>query len=86
MLDLIARKVYLEFMNKLSSEDRARILHLLCEGQSIRAITRLTGASKITVSKLLVDAGKACAAYHDATVRNVAAKRIQVDEIWAIRF
>jgi IS1 family transposase len=73
-------------MNKLSTEDRARILHLLCEGQSIRAITRLTGASKITVSKLLVDAGKACAAYHDANVRNVKAKRIQVDEIWSFTY
>jgi IS1 family transposase len=73
-------------MNKLDSKDRARILHLLCEGQSIRAITRLTGASKITVSKLLVDAGKACAAYHDANVRNVKAKRIQVDEIWSFTY
>lgn len=70
-------------MNKLDASDRARILHLLCEGQSIRAITRLTGASKNTVTKLLIDAGKACMAYHDANVRNVAAKRIQVDEIWS---
>jgi len=38
-------------MNKLSPEDRARILHLLCEGMSIRAITRLTGASKNTESR-----------------------------------
>ena len=70
-------------MNRLSFTDRARILHLLCEGASIRAVTRLTGASKNTVAKLLVDAGKACAAYHDEQVRNVAAKRVQVDEIWA---
>ena len=70
-------------MNKLDPADRARILHLLCEGSSIRAITRLTGASKITVSKLLCDAGKACAAYHDEHVRNLNSKRIQLDEIWA---
>lgn len=70
-------------MNKLSASDRARILRLLCEGTSIRAVTRLTGASKNTVAKLLVDAGKACAAYHDEHVRNVEAKRVQVDEIWA---
>ena len=50
-------------MNKLAPSDRAQILHLLCEGMSIRAITRLTGASKNTVAKLLIDAGKACAAY-----------------------
>jgi len=31
---------------------------------------------------MLVDAGKACAAYHDATVRNVSTRRVQVDEIW----
>ena len=70
-------------MNKLGAKDRARILHLLCEGQSIRAITRLTGASKNTVAKLLTDAGKACAAYHDEHVRGLSSKRIQVDEIWS---
>ncbi len=73
-------------MNKLSSAERARILHLLCEGQSIRAITRLTGASKNTVTKLLIDAGKACEAYHDSNVRNVKAKRVQVDEIWSFTY
>jgi IS1 family transposase len=73
-------------MNRLSTEDRARILHLLCEGMSIRAITRPTGASKNTVAKLLVDAGKACAAYHDEHVRNVKAARVQVDEIWSFTY
>ena len=73
-------------MNKLTTEERARILHLLCEGQSIRAVTRLTGASKNTVTKLLIDAGKACQAYHDANVRDVKAKRVQVDEIWSFTY
>ena len=73
-------------MHKLSSDDRSRILHLLCEGQSIRAITRLTGASKNTIAKLLVDAGKACMAFHDAAVRDVKAKRVQVDEIWSFTY
>jgi IS1 family transposase len=31
----------------------------------------------------LVDAGMACATFHDEMVRNVAAKRIQCDEIWS---
>jgi IS1 family transposase len=70
-------------MHKLASENRAHILGLLCEGMSIRAVTRTTGASKNTVSKLLVDAGKACAKYHFRNVRNVKAKRIQADEIWS---
>jgi IS1 family transposase len=69
-------------MNKLPRETRARILHLLCEGNSIRAITRLTGASKTTVTKLLVDAGAAAAWYQDRVLRNIECKRLQVDEIW----
>ncbi|WOJ91757.1 helix-turn-helix domain-containing protein (plasmid) [Methylocapsa polymorpha] len=73
-------------MNKLTTEERARILHLLCEGQSIRAITRLTEVSKNTVTKLLIDAGKACMAYHDANVRNVKSNGIQVDEIWSFTY
>lgn len=73
-------------MNKLTSAERTRILHLLCEGNGIRAVTRLTGASKITVTKLLVDAGKACASYHDEHVRDVKATRIQVDEIWSFTY
>jgi len=73
-------------MNRLSPEERSRILHLLCEGQSIRAITRLINASKNTVTKLLADAGRACMAFHDANVRNVKAQRIQVDEIWTFTY
>lgn len=73
-------------MNKLTIEERAKILHLLCEGMSIRAVTRLTGASKNTVAKLLIDAGKACAAYHDANVRGVKVSRVQVDEIWSFTY
>ncbi len=68
-------------MNKLDRDARARILHLLCEGQSIRAVTRLTGASKNTVTKLVVDAGHACTAYQDRVLRNLPSKRVQVDEI-----
>jgi IS1 family transposase len=70
-------------MNKLTRQTRAQVLHLLCEGQSIRAVTRLTGCSKNTVAKLLVEAGHACAAYQDKTLRNLPCKRVQMDEIWS---
>ncbi len=70
-------------MKTLTPAERARILHLLCEGTSIRAVCRLTGVSKNTVSKLLGDVGCVCMAYHDEHVRNLKSKRIQVDEAWA---
>lgn len=70
-------------MNRLSPKGRAQILTLLCEGMAIRAITRVTGASKNTVAKLLADVGQACASYHDQHVRGLTSKRIQMDEIWS---
>ena len=73
-------------MNKLDTKQRAQILHLLCEGTSMRAITRLTGVSINTVSKLLVDAGNACAQYHNDAVRGVTASQIQCDEIWSFTY
>src|SRR5436190_17419914 len=83
MLDVKQKGCFSRGMNKLNREARARILHLLCEGNSIRAVTRLTGASKNAVSRLMVDAGQAAAWYQDRVFRNLACKRIQVDEIWA---
>jgi IS1 family transposase len=70
-------------MNKLTNKERAQVLTLLCEGMAIRAISRVTGASKNTIAKLLADAGEACAAYHDRHVRNLTSRRIQMDEIWS---
>ncbi|MBX9777080.1 MAG: IS1 family transposase [Xanthobacteraceae bacterium] len=70
-------------MNRLDAKGRAQILHLLCEGNSIRAVTRLTGASKNTVTKLMIDAGRACDDYHHWKVHGLQSKRVQVDEIWS---
>ena len=70
-------------MNRLSLEDRARILSCLVEGKSMRAATRMTGKSINTVTKLLVDVGIACAKYQHQTLRNLPCKRVQCDEIWS---
>lgn len=70
-------------MNKLNTKARVQILNMLCEGMSMRAITRMTGVSINTVAKLLVDAGLTCARLHDDRVRGVRAKRVQCDEIWS---
>lgn len=70
-------------MNKLTSAKRAQILGTMVEGVSIRAISRLTGASKNTLVKLLADAGNACLDYQDRTLRNLNSKRVQADEIWS---
>jgi hypothetical protein len=70
-------------MNKLPIAIRAQILSMLCEGSSMRSISRVCDVSINSVSKLLEDAGDVCAVFHDEHVRGVKAKRIQVDEIWS---
>lgn len=70
-------------MNVLPIEKRAQILHLLVEGNSMRATSRIADVSINTVTKLLVDAGRACLAYQDWTIRNINSKYVQCDEIWS---
>ena len=70
-------------MNKLPSEKRAQILHLLCEGSSLRATNRLADVAYNSVAKLFVDAVRACLDYQDRTLRNLKCRRVQLDEIWS---
>ena len=83
MLDAKHKAFIMRRMNKLPSAKRAAILTALCEGASMRSTSRMADVSINTVAKLLEDAGEACAAHHDATVRGVKAKRVQCDEIWS---
>lgn len=70
-------------MNRLDLKTRAQILGMMVEGCSIRSISRMTGASKNTIAKLLQDVGTACSKYQDENVRNLKCKRLQLDEIWS---
>jgi IS1 family transposase len=70
-------------MNKLPLEKRVQILTMLVEGSSLRSISRVCDVSINTVTKLLVDAGTACATFHDEKVRKVGSKHVQCDEIWS---
>ncbi len=70
-------------MNRLSTEDRARIIQALTEGNSLRSTSRLTGTALNTVTRVLVAAGHAAADYQDVVMRDLPCKRLQLDEIWA---
>ena len=73
-------------MNQLPLAKRVQILSMLCEGVSLRSISRMADVSVNTAMKLLVDAGKACLLFHDVAVQGVAAKRVQCDEIWSFTY
>ena len=70
-------------MNTLPIDKKVKILQMLVEGMSMRAVSRVADVSINTVTKVLCETGRACADYHDAHVRGVKAKRIECDEIWS---
>src|SRR5579862_5217608 len=70
-------------MRRLSREARTRIIHALCEGVSVNATARQTGASKVTILKLLADVGEVVLDYQRRVLVNLPCKRVQCDEIWS---
>ena len=70
-------------MNRLDIKQRAQILHMLVEGNSLRATARMADVSRNTVDKLLRDVGAACLDYQEKALRNLPCKRVQCDEIWS---
>jgi IS1 family transposase len=70
-------------MNKLPIQKRVQIINCLVEGMSMRATSRLADVSINTVTKLLVNVGRACEKFHNEMVQKVAAKNVQCDEIWS---
>src|SRR4051812_4063584 len=70
-------------MNQLTTAKRAQVIRCLCEGMSIRATVRTTGAAKNTVVKFLREIGAACSAYQDDTLRNLGCMVVQCDEVWS---
>ncbi len=70
-------------MNKLNLERKAKIVIVLCEGNSIRSTAHINDTAINTVVKLLKDVGAACLKYEDKTMRNLPLKKLQIDEIWS---
>ena len=72
-------------MNRLSTAKRAQILHMLCEGMSLRAAARIADVSRNTVDKLLRDVGAACLEYQDRVMVDLPCKRAPVRRNLVIR-
>lgn len=68
--------------NHLSTQDKALVLSLLSEGNSLRTISRVSGIARNTISKLLLDAGEKAQEMLDREMMNLSVAQLQVDEIW----
>ncbi len=69
-------------MNRLSAERRTQIIAALCEGASVNATARQTGASKVTILKLLAEIGPVCLDYQREKLVSLPCRLLQCDEIW----
>ncbi|HEY2382441.1 MAG TPA: IS1 family transposase [Terriglobia bacterium] len=70
-------------MNKLTRSERAQIIRCLVDGNSIRVTERITGVTKKAITRLLVQIGEVCRQYQDEHFRDLACKRLQLDEVWS---
>ena len=66
----------------LSTEKMLLILNLLCEGNAVRSIERITGVDKSTILKLLVQVGEGCERMLAEKIQGVPVADLQADEIW----
>jgi len=80
MLELLK---YNGVMNTLNNKQRAQLIAVLVEGNSLRATARICDVAFNTVLKLIPQIGTVCAEYQDKAFRNLKCKRIQCDEIWS---
>src|SRR5256885_2089374 len=80
------RPDFSRLMNRLSTDDRVRVLACLAEGNSIRATVRITGIAKKTVARFGVELGQACERFADKIMVNLQCADIQCDEIWSFTY
>lgn len=70
-------------MNVLPREKRIAVLAALVEGNSERAVERLTGVNRETVGRLAVELGMGAQRLHDRIARDLMCTQIVADEVWS---
>jgi IS1 family transposase len=70
-------------MNILPFDQQVAVIAALCEGNSIRAVERLTGIHRDTTMRLGARVGMGAIKLHDRTVHSLQVPRIEMDEAWS---
>lgn len=68
--------------NNLPTKKKIMAISMLCEGNSIRSIERMTGVHRDTIMRLGVRVGQGCAEIMDDKMNGLDLPNIQVDEMW----
>lgn len=70
-------------MNVLSREKQAAVIAALCEGVSLRTVSRLHDVHRDTAMRLSVAVGQGCTAIHGKLMVNLQVSRMELDEVWS---
>ena len=66
----------------LETDKKAMVISMLCEGNSIRGVERMTDVHRDTIMRLAVRVGNGMKKVQDALYTNLPTERVEVDEIW----
>ena len=77
-----SRKATPPVANVLSDEHRLRVLAALVDGNSIRAVERMTDVHRDTIMRFGVLVGTGAQRLHDRLARDLSCTLIEVDEQW----
>ncbi len=69
--------------NVLCDEKRLRVLAALVEGNSERAVSRMTDVNPRTIAKISLDLGQGAINLHNRLARELHCSLVTVDEIWS---
>jgi IS1 family transposase len=68
--------------NNLETGKKVMAVSMLCEGNSIRSIERVTGVHRDTIMRLGLRMGESCQQIMDSKMRGLTCKQVECDEIW----
>src|SRR6266568_7656068 len=68
--------------NILNTDKKVAAVAMLCEGNSIRSVERMTGIHRDTIMRLGVRVGEGCQRIMDDKMRDLPCRLIQIDEVW----
>src|SRR3954454_6433529 len=68
---------------RIDLDQAAQAINLLCEGLSVRAVSRISGLEKKTILRLIVRAGRGIAEYSERTISGLSVAEVECDELWA---
>lgn len=68
---------------RIGVDRTAQVISMLCEGLSVRAVSRLAGIDQKTILDILLVVGERCRFFMENVIADVPVKDVSVDELWA---